>query len=166
MYKKIYSGATFGPGAQFPDHRCLFENCTFLASCTFGDHCDFVNCTFQKCCPKPNNNISKTGEHCRFFDCKLESINVGPWAELHNTNRSGYLVTVTSTISNKSIAERRGGEETISTQICGKCGQRINSKEVKKGKDFYDYRCDESLKPDGYSDVEVTLEWCKCHKMR
>lgn len=158
MYKKIYSGQTFGAGTQLPDHRCLFENCTFLASCTLGDHCDFVNCTFVKCCPKPYTNVSKTGEHCRFFNCKLESVNVGPWAELHNTNRSGYLVTVSSTISNASKAEKQGGETTLSTQICADCGQRINSQEVVKGREFYP--CDPDA--EGFSKPDADVDTCKC----
>lgn len=163
-YKKQYNGGSFGPGGSFPD-RCLFQNCTIVADVTFGDHCDFVNCTFVKCCPKAYSNVSRTGTHCRFFDCQLESVNVGQHAELYNTNRSGYLVTVQSTLPNASKTETRGNTETLSSQTCAKCGNRINSLEAKKDNEFRDH-CKVSQPTEGYSDVEVKRDECMCGEMK
>lgn len=120
----------------FDGNRLLFKNCTFIANCTFGDHCDFVDCTFVKCCPTNNTNQSNTGEHCRFFNCKLESINVGQQAELYNTNKSGYLVTLQSIMSNENKVDQRGPTTDMVSDSPEACGQRFNSTEFKVGKEF------------------------------
>lgn len=154
-YTKYYTGGTFGPGMQFPENRCYFENCTFQAACTFGDHCDFVNCTFVKCCAKYYTNQSSTGEHCRFFKCTLESIKVGPYAELYDTNKSGYLVVIQQPMPLRNQTIERG-HGTIDTESKEACGQRINAKEVKKDCEFH------PCKPtaEGYSDSKVEVLNC------
>lgn len=163
-YKKQFNGGSFGPGGSFPD-RCLFENCTIIANVKFGDHCDFVGCTFVKCCPKPYSNVSEIGEHCRFFDCKLESVQVGPHAELYNTNKSGYRVTIQSPLPIGSKSKSKGNSSTISSQTCGKCGNRINSSEAKKNNEFRD-PCGKPQPTEGYSDVGVKRDECVCGEMK
>lgn len=155
-YTKFYTGGSFSPGTAFPKNRCYFENCTFQAACTFGDHCDFINCTFVKCCPKAYSNQSKTGEHCRFFKCKLESVSVGPYAELYDTNKSGYLVTVQQPMPLTNKTEIRGNAEKIESTTAVVCGQRINSVESKTACEFY------SCKPvaEGESDSNVEVLNC------
>lgn len=157
MYTKIYEGVTFGPGGSVPGDKVLFKNCTFVASVQIGDHCDFIGCTFQKCCPKPYSNVSKTGVHCRFWDTTLESVNVGPHAELYNTNQSGYLVTIASVLPKGNKSEDRGGSG-VSTSSAA-CGQRFNSKEFKTGKEFYPCGKTEA---EGMINADVTLEQCGC----
>lgn len=146
-YKKIITGGSFGPGGSFDD-RCYFENCTFTAAVKFGDHCDFVNCKFVKCCPKSYSNQSSTGKHCRFFKCKLESVKVGQYAELYDTNKSGYLVVVQGPLPNKNTKEQKGQENKVVSDSC--CGQRLNSQEVKQGNAFNPCP-DKDI--EGYSDV-------------
>lgn len=136
MYKKIYNGGSFGPGTTFNDNKLLFKNCTFQAACTFGDHCDFVDCTFIKCCPNNNTNQSTAGEHCRFFNCKLESIKIGKAAELYNTNKSGYLVNIQSALSNENKVDQRGPNTDVVSDSPEACGQRFNSKEFNVGETF------------------------------
>lgn len=139
---------------QFPQNRCYFENCTFMASCTFGDHCDFVNCTFVKCCPKPYSNVSSVGEHARFFKCQLESVKVGPFAELYDTNQSGYLVTVVSPMPLKNTTEIRGTAK-VASESEERCGQRINSETVKVGCAFQP--CKQTVEGESTSDVNATV---------
>lgn len=136
MYKKIVEGGTFGPGASLKDDRSLYKNCTFLADCTFGDHCDFDSCTFKRCCPKPYTNVSTIGEHARFFNCTLESVNVGPAAELYNTNKSGYLVTLQSVMPNDNKVNTAGPTDPISSTSPIACGQRFNSVDFRVGQQF------------------------------
>lgn len=155
-YKKMITGGSYGPGGSFPD-RCYFENCTFVAGVSFGKHCDFVNCTFVKCCPKPNNNLHQIKEHARFFNCKLESVQVQPHAELYNTNNSGYLVTIMQPLPIRNQTEKRGGEQEIKSD--SGCGQRIDSTEMKIGKDFVPCP-DENIQ--GYSDTKAKTKNCKC----
>lgn len=157
-YKKITTGGSFGPGGSFPD-RCYFENCTFTAAVQFGDHCDFKNCTFVKCCPTAFSNQSRTGKHCRFFDCQLESVQVGQFAELYNTNKSGYLVVIQGILPNKNTKKTKGGDTEIKSET--NCGQRVDSKEVKKDKKFW--HCGKP-KVEGYSDVKATINSCGCQK--
>lgn len=163
-YKKQFNGGSFGPGGSFPD-RCLFQNCTIIANVKFGDHCDFVGCTFVKCCPKKYTRISTVGKHCRFFKCKLESVRVGPHAELYNTNKSGYLVTIQSPLPTGSKAVSKGNSSTISSQTDGKCGNRINSKEAKTNRSFND-PCVRPLPTEGYSDSDVKREECVCGEIK
>lgn len=156
-YKKIITGGSFGPGHQFSDDRMQFQNCTFIADVKFGKHCDFINCTFVRCCPKPYNKISSVKEHARFFNCKLESVQVAPHAELYNTNKSGYLVTIMSPLPLRNITKKKGGESAIKTDSCG--GQRITSKDVQKNEKFQE--CGPE-KVQGYSDVKVKTSKCGC----
>lgn len=162
MYKKIYEGGSFGPGGSFPD-RCLFKNCTIIADVTFGDHCDFVNCTFVKCCPKPFSNVSRVGEHSRFFNSKLESVNIGPYAELYNTNKSGYLVTIQSILPNTNKTEKQGNNAQLKTTTCGKCGQRINSDSIKTGITFHS--CGKA-EVEGFAKNKATVKQKVCGKMK
>lgn len=154
-YSKIIEGATFGPGATIPGDRILFKNCTFIASVNMGDHNDYINCTFVKCCPKNYTNQSKTGEHSRFFDSKLESVKVGPHSEFYNTNKSGYLVQVQQPMPNKNTTKDVG--ESGVSETPEKCGQRFNSKEFKVGQQFQPCKKAEA---EGLVNAEVDLGQC------
>lgn len=158
---KQYNGGTFGPGMTFPDN-VLFENCVFLAQCSFGERCLFVNCQFKKCCPKPYSNPnSLVKQGSRLFNCSLEYVTIEKGSFLHECTNSGNRVKIQGVVNPPSKTETRGNTAAISSQTCAKCGNRINSLEAKKDNEFRD-PCKVTQPTEGYSDVGVKRDECMC----
>lgn len=91
FFQQIVSGGSIGPGATFPDN-CYFENVTILATCTFGKGSIFKNCSFQKCCPKPNNNSPSKVVESIVENCSLESVSIDAKSLSINNKSTGYMV--------------------------------------------------------------------------
>lgn len=105
-------GGTFGPGMTFKDD-IYFENCTFLAQCQFGERCFFINCKFQKCCPKYYSNppsIMKEGGFLK--GCVLEYVTIPKGCVLYDCINTGNRVQIQGTQNPPNQSYGGSGQST------------------------------------------------------
>lgn len=111
-FVQFITGGTFGPGMTFKDD-IYFENCTFLAQCKFGERCFFINCKFQKCCPKHYRNPPSTmKEGCFLKGCTLEYVTVPKGCVLYQCKNTGNRVQILGTQDPKNQQYGGDGEST------------------------------------------------------
>ena len=107
-FVQFVTGGTFGPGMTFKDD-IYFENCTFLAQCKFGERCFFINCKFQKCCPKHYRNPNSVmKEGCFLKGCTLEYVTVPKGCVLYQCKNTGNRVQILGTQDPKN--QQYGGD--------------------------------------------------------
>lgn len=111
-FVQFITGGTFGPGMTFKDD-IYFESCTFLAQCKFGERCFFINCKFQKCCPKHyRNQNSVMKEGCFLKGCTLEYVTVPKGCVLYQCKNTGNRVQIQGTQDPKNQQYGGNGEST------------------------------------------------------
>lgn len=111
-FVQFVTGGTYGPGMTFKDD-IYFENCTFLAQCKFGERCFFINCKFQKCCPKHYRNPPSTmKEGCFLKGCTLEYVTVPKGCVLYECKNTGNRVQILGTKDPKNQQYGGDGEST------------------------------------------------------
>lgn len=111
-FVQFVTGGTYGPGMTFKDD-IYFENCTFLAQCKFGERCFFINCKFQKCCPKHYRNPPSTmKEGCFLKGCTLEYVTVPKDCVLYQCKNTGNRVQILGTQDPKNQQYGGNGEST------------------------------------------------------
>ena len=111
-FVQFITGGTFGPGMTFKDD-IYFENCTFLAQCKFGERCFFINCKFQKCCPKHYRNPNSVmKEGCFLKGCTLEYVTVPKGCVLYECKNTGNRVQILGTQDPKNQQYGGNGEST------------------------------------------------------
>lgn len=112
-FVQYVTGGTFGPGATFQDD-IYFENCTFLAQCNFGERCFFINCKFQKCCPKPYSNPNSVLKKGSFLKgTTLEYVTVPEGCMLYDCTNTGNRVQLQGTTNPANQTRGGSGEQTL-----------------------------------------------------
>lgn len=124
---ETFKDRTFGDG-------CLFENCTFIATCNFGKGCVFVNCTFMWA---KRRAFSWVDEGASLHSCTLDWVTISSRAALYQP------VIMTAEIGSECVinttARRVQGKGT-DISYNGALGEQVAGSEVAKH-DWCSYKC-------------------------
>lgn len=128
---EIHNGETFN-NQTFGD-GCLFENCTFYASCRFGNGCVFVNCTFIRV---PFRPFSWVDEGATFETCTLD------WVEIDSRGAFNNCTFLAVTIGPECVINTVGTTIGAGTheQYNGALGEQIAG-DISANHDWCSYRC-------------------------